>query len=101
MLKRKYARLCLVLLALTFIFVAMPVVMCDFLDLDLVFWGCLGIGGAFICTALIFCVRYYCLRCPYCGRSMAMPQWNAGKRHYCPSCGKLFIYDDEPEESEE
>ena len=100
-LKRKYARLCLVFLAMTLIFVAMPVVMCDFLDLDAALWGRLGVGGAVICMVLIWYVRNCCLRCPHCGRGLAVPRWNAGERRYCSSCGEPFIFDDEPEAAEE
>nr|WP_325213427.1 hypothetical protein [uncultured Oscillibacter sp.] len=94
-LKRKWARLCVVLLGLTVGFIALPVVMCELLEADLAVWGRLGLIGALGGIAAVTAVRYYCLRCPNCGRGMAAPQWKTGERRYCPCCGEPFVYDDE------
>jgi len=97
MLKRKYARLCILLLALTFLIIALPVLMYEFAGSDLALWGMVGIGGAVICMALITAVRFYCLRCPSCGKGLARPYWNPSPNHeqFCVKCGKPFVYDDE------
>lgn len=89
-LKRKWSRFCAVLLGLTVVFIALPVVMCELLEADLAVWGRLGIIGAVGGMAAITAVRHYCLRCPNCGQGMAVPRWKGGKRRYCPLLRRAF-----------
>ena len=61
--------------------------------------GALAILGIVLLVAAVI-VRYTSLRCPHCGKGIAFPIWNPGKRHYCVNCGKPFLFDDEPDEIE-
>lgn len=97
-LKRKYARLIIVLLGFTLL-VCLAIII-------------LGEAGAphtvmvvLICVAttcviLMLYLRFRLLGCPNCGGSAARPYWNPDESHrlFCPKCGKPFIYDDEPDE---
>lgn len=60
--------------------------------------GLIILGIVLLVAAVI--VRYTSLRCPHCGKGIAFPIWNHGKRHYCVNCGKPFLFDDEPDEIE-
>lgn len=41
-------------------------------------------------------LRFSKLRCTYCGKSAAVPQWyKDSEARYCTTCGKQFIYDDQ------
>lgn len=44
-----------------------------------------------ISTALI--IKYFILKCPYCGWGGAPPQWSKSGTIHCPKCGKLLEYD--------
>lgn len=79
-------------------------------------WG--GIGIYFLSTALImlspeyfylklsimifgsllwllgFILMLLKCRCPYCGKSVALPKWGKSKVGFCPKCGKELEYDD-------
>ena len=41
------------------------------------------------------------LRCPGCGRTIAMGNWRPGKQYRCRRCGKLYLFDDDPPERKE
>lgn len=100
-LKRKHARLALVLLGLTIPSAAVPWLACDVLGRDSLFWGVVGVGGATAFSIAALFVIFCFLRCPGCGKTIAGIRWNSGGQSYCPRCGEPFIFDDEPEESEE
>ena len=38
------------------------------------------------------------LRCTNCGREIAPPRWDSGRRFYCRRCGKPFLFDDDPDD---
>ena len=38
------------------------------------------------------------LRCTNCGKEIAPPHWDPGKRFYCRRCGKPFLFDDDPDD---
>ena len=98
-LKRKYARLIIVLLAVDVLLV--------FLVPLLFRWD----APVFLVTAdacalvtlslLIPYLRMRLLLCPHCGRGVAQPYWNAGEAHeqFCVKCGQLFIFDDEDDKN--
>lgn len=94
-LKRKHARLCIVLLALALAFTALPRIMYSVLDLDGMLWAYLGVGGLLVCLTLALSTWSNYLRCPSCGRSLAPLRWKAGERCYCAKCGQPFVFDDE------
>ena len=99
-LKRKWARVCTVLMVLTILCVFLPWVMYDLLGRSIA-WAIAGVTGATLGLTAMLIVKFVCLRCPNCGKSAARPQWKPGTRYYCPCCGKPFVYDDEPEEMTE
>ena len=88
MLKRKYARLSIVLdvlgIAILFIFRT------SFgYAYDIVF---LCIGTASIIAGMVISLIF--VKCPSCGRRGTPPQWSKSGTRYCPFCGERFIYDD-------
>lgn len=85
MIKRSYARLCILLLCGGLFFIWVPVL----LDTPRMLW--LYIGSAMITAA--FLVKYLLLRCPYCGWGGAVPQWSKSGNIHCPKCGKAATYD--------
>lgn len=95
-LERKYARRILVLFALTILLVCLPLLMYNVLGAQSWAWSIIGVGGAIVCMASGSMLRMKHLRCPYCKRGVAVPQWKAnGKRYVCSCCKKPFVYDDE------
>ena len=50
------------------------------------------------CVLLFACMVVWTifLRCPHCGKDLAIPQWNSDRRFYCKRCGKPFLFDDDP-----
>lgn len=95
-LERKWGRRVVGLMGLTFLCALFPVVMYYGLKETSLLWLVLGAGGAIVCMALGVFLRIRHLRCPYCNRGLAVPQWNPGRRYLCPVCRKPFVYDDEP-----
>lgn len=55
----------------------------------------LALLTAMIAVTLLF------LRCPGCGKTVAIGWWNPGQRYYCSCCGRPFLFDDDPPEGEE
>ena len=90
-----------VLLALAVVCALFPVGMYHLVGSRAPDWLILGASGALICMAAALVLRLRYLGCPQCGGGVAIPQWRAGRRHYCPRCGAPFIYDDEPAETME
>ena len=95
MLKRKHARICLLLLLLAVVFVCMPFAAHRILDVDTGFWVQLGYIGTVVCAGLAVLKKINCLRCPCCGQGTAALHWNAGRDGCCARCGKPFVFDDE------
>lgn len=83
-LKRKYARLCIIL--------GVMALVCCWSSIFIVvhiseFIAKLLIGGG---AVLLFCalgVKFALLRCPECGYSGLMPQWSKNDSYHCPKCG--------------
>ena len=98
-LKRKYARLIIILLALDVLFVLLGHL--------LVRWyapAFLVIADACAIVTLSLLTPYLWLRlllCPHCGRGVARPYWRASESHqqFCTKCGKPFVFDDDPGEN--
>ena len=98
-LKRKYARLIIVLLAVNLLLVLLVPL--------LVRWyapAFLVIADACVIVTLSMLTPYLRLRlllCPHCGRGVARPYWRASESHqqFCPKCGKPFVFDDDPDEN--
>ncbi len=99
-LKRKHARLEMVLMAAAIALAFLPWVMYDLAGADSLLWAFLGAVGAIACLGAMMIVQHTCLRCPHCGRSAARPYWKAGEGHeqFCPKCGQPLVFDDEAEE---
>ena len=97
-LQRKHAR---VLIVLVFASIAgfgfLPVIMYDVIRAESPVWGIIGGSGAALGILASLVVKSICLRCPYCGKGVARPYWNAGEGHeqFCVKCGAALIYDDE------
>lgn len=93
-LKRKHARLMLVLMVLAIALAIVPVVAYDVGSLLWAFWGVIG---ASLCTISMIVVGAVFLRCPHCGKGMARSYWKSGEGHeqFCRKCGKRFFFDDE------
>jgi hypothetical protein len=94
-LKRKWARAVCVLLAMAMLFAFFPWVMYDLVGAEGSLWVYIGCCGTLICFVAALALRSRRLACPHCGRGMARPRWNPGKRDYCPNCGQSFVFDDE------
>lgn len=96
-LKRKHARCVTVLMIVTLLFLALPVVMYELAGAGSLLWGILGVSGSTVCLMAMIVVRWKFLQCPYCGRGVARPYWNPGRDHtqFCIKCGQPFIFDDE------
>ena len=89
MLKRKYAKLCIVLLAVGLAILFLNSIFASFGFV----YGIVafGLGWAFIIAA--FVVRIIFMRCPSCGLTAPLPRWSSSETFYCHRCGKPFIYD--------
>lgn len=96
-LKRKYARLMTVLMVMAIALAIVPVVACDVLNAESLFWRFLGVIGASACTIAMIVVGAVFLRCPYCEQGYARTYWKSGIGHeqFCRRCGKQFFFDDE------
>ena len=94
-LKRKYARLIIILLALDVLFVLLGHL--------LVRWyapAFLVIADACAIVTLSLLTPYLWLRlllCPDCGWGVVWPYWKVSESHeqVCVKCGKPFVFDDE------
>ncbi|NLW16106.1 MAG: hypothetical protein GX033_00325 [Firmicutes bacterium] len=49
------------------------------------------LAGACILTALG--IKYFGLRCSYCGWGGMIPRWSRPETIHCPKCGKIPEYD--------
>lgn len=94
-LERKWGRRIVGLMGLTFLCALFPVLMYYLVKNMSPLWIILGAGGAILCMGLGVFLRIRHLRCPYCKRGLAVPQWKPGRRYLCPVCRKPFVYDDE------
>ena len=98
-LKRKYARLIIVLLAVNLLLVLLvPLLVRWYASAFLV------IADACVIVTLSMLTPYLRLRlllCPHCGRGVARPYWRANESHqqFCTKCGKPFVFDDDPDEN--
>lgn len=90
-LKRKYARLTLILLGMCLVSIF----------LTYVGRGEIAFSGTFLVLTLLFFaamafVRIHYLKCPYCRKGLAVPHWSPwAEKQYCPKCGQQFVFDDE------
>ena len=100
-LSRKWARIICVLLILAVLFALFPAGVYHLAGGRSPDWYLLGALGALGCLAAGVILRFRRLACPHCGRGLAIPRWKAGRRDYCPVCGRPFRWDDEPEEEAE
>ena len=98
-LKRKYARLIIVLLAVDVLLVLLVPLLFRW-DAP-VFWVTAGVCAVVTLSLLIPYLRMRLLLCPHCGRGVAQPYWNAGTGHeqFCVKCGQPFVFDDDPDEN--
>lgn len=96
MLKRKHARVCIVLLMLAVVIGFLPLVVLGVLRTDMGSWAKWCFISGLVCAGLATIIRLNCLRCQNCGEGLAGVRWGTGKDGYCPRCGKPFIFDDDP-----
>lgn len=88
MLKRSYARACIVLLGINLLIVLAMLFLEQYPVLEIVL--------ACIAVILFFCVTFiHCafLRCLNCRKYVAPLRWSSNEIIYCPKCGKPFEYD--------
>ena len=77
------------------------------LAVAMAFWKAhelLTIGTVLAATVLVLAagaVDLAFLRCPGCGRSIAIGDWRAGKSYRCRRCGSLYLFDDDPPDAAE
>ena len=88
MLKRTYARICLVLAGLCIALLISSAVFFTHPTIPIVF-VCIAIG--LFVAAII--VKVALLRCPSCGNTNTPLQWSKSNTAHCSKCGKPFIYD--------
>ncbi len=88
MLKRSYARACIVLLVINLIIVLAMLFLKQYPVLEIVL-AC-TVVVLFGCVTIIRCVF---LRCLHCGKTTAPLRLPKGETVYCPKCGKPFEYD--------
>ena len=50
------------------------------------------IGAALAIAGMI--IGFIFMRCPSCGKRSAMPQWSKSGTRRCIYCGECFVYDD-------
>lgn len=86
-LKRKYARLCLILIASGVICMLVPFV----LTLSGVGKYWIIVGAILLFSAAV--VKHIFLKCPYCGFRGLMPQWTANGTYHCPGCGEKVLWE--------
>ena len=95
-LKRNPARMVWALIFLAILFLWIAVFLAEKGSFSFGFKLCAIL--AVVSGTLAFYLRRKWFLCPHCGEGAARPQLQSGKRHYCPCCGKPFIYDDEVDE---
>lgn len=49
------------------------------------------IGAPLMLVALI--IKLFILKCPYCGKGLAISQWSKSGNMHCSKCGKPLEYD--------
>lgn len=94
-LRRKHARLAILMAAGAAICAFLPSVFYQILEKESLAWGICSILAFFVFITGLILVRVKFLRCPRCGRGVAMPHWKPGKDGRCPRCGKVFPFDDD------
>lgn len=82
--QRKYARLCIVSITVGLIL--------------LIFGSCfenlIGLYISPVFIAISFIIKFFILKCPYCGWGGAVPQWSKSGTIHCPKCGHVIEYSD-------
>ena len=92
-LKRKYARLTLILLGVCLVSIFLTYVG----RWEVAFSGTFLVLTFLSLIAMVF-VRMRYLKCPHCGKGLAVPHWGAwAEKQYCSRCGQPFVFDDELE----
>ena len=88
MLKRRYARISIVL---TVLGLAILLLFRTYYGhvYEIVF---VYIGAALSITGMI--IGFIFMKCPSCGKRSAMPQWSKSGTRHCIYCGECFVYDD-------
>ncbi|MCL2125835.1 MAG: hypothetical protein FWH33_07590 [Oscillospiraceae bacterium] len=89
MLKRKYARISIILLLAGVAIILLCPTFAHYDDVYGIITYCVGL--AVVIAA--FVVRYVFGRCPNCGKGSPIPRWSKTPDRYCPFCGERFIYD--------
>lgn len=97
-LKRKHARLCLVLFYAGAALLILGNVAKRFTHVAGLGDGLLVLAVVLLACAGLVLSRY--LRCPVCGKRYARPRWNVFHTDYCSFCRRPFIFDDDTEEGE-
>lgn len=96
MLKRKHARLCLILLGVSVLNIVGFWLSEYVLKVDSLFWGIFWVCSTSVFLIATIIAEVLLLRCKNCGKTVTRPRWNPGAILYCPLCGKPFIFDDDP-----
>ena len=89
MLKRKYARISIVLLVAG----VAVILMCPTFGYISVLTGTVCYFTGLALAIAGFVVRFIFIRCPSCEKVSPMPQWTRSGTIYCHKCGERFTYD--------
>ena len=89
MLKRKYARISIVLFLVGVAVILLSPTFSYFGN-D---WGLVFYFTGLALDIAAFVVRFIFIRCQSCGKVSPMPQWTRSGTIYCHKCGERFDYD--------
>ena len=89
MLKRKYARICIVLILLGLVVFFLTSIFAYYSDA----YGIAGMALGFALCIPALVIRFKFIRCPSCGQVGPLPQWSGNYTKHCRGCGKCFVYD--------
>lgn len=95
MLKRKHARLCLILLGLAVLSLVCLALTAYVVKPEGLFWDIFWIVSVWFFMTATIISEILLLRCKNCGKTCTRPRWNPGETLYCPICGKPFVFDDD------
>lgn len=88
MLKRSYARACIVMNAVALVIF----IVLFFMDSRMTLWQvCFWTAWSMVVVPLIIRFKYF--KCPNCGKGDAVLQWSKSGTKHCKKCGKPFEYD--------